>query len=57
MRGYIVYHYKDNLHETRFPVFDYTTNDRSKAITKCNELGGTDKGYYVAQISEMEFVE
>jgi hypothetical protein len=61
MKGYIVYHYKDNSQEwmdelfmeKRFPVFDFVSDDRVLVLDKHKELGGTDAGYYIAQVSEM----
>ena len=61
MKGYIVYHYADNdadwmdelFKERRFPVFDFVSDDRVLVIEKHTELGGTDAGYYIAQVSEM----
>lgn len=65
MKGYIVYHYKSNSQEwmdelfgeTRFPVFDFCSIDRAECISKSNELGGMDNGYYIAQVSEMVISE
>lgn len=63
MKGYLVYHYAENTQEwmdalfkeNKFPVFDFVSNDRVLVMEKHTELGGTDKGYYIAQVSEMEW--
>lgn len=61
MKGYLVYHYAENTQEwmdalfkeNKFPVFDFASSDRVEVLEKHTELGGMDKGYYIAQVSEM----